>query len=274
MVAVHLSDVFHQQFYIENRSGAAGMIGAGMVAVAPPDGYTLVISGIGSNIIGPAFYGNATFDGVRDFTYIAYLGGAPVGLLVHPSLGLNTYRDFLAWAKAQKGPIDYMSAGAGSSSFLFGFDLAQREGFSFTHIPYNGSGAAIPDLLAGNVKVATISFSTGSELVRSGAVKALAVSTERRLPAFPDVPTFKELGYKDMVSGSWFALSGPAHLPDEIVQKLNHAVVEALKDPVIQRNLEHDGFDTRPMSPAEVTAFVETESARWTPIAKAAAEGK
>ncbi len=274
MVAVHLGEAFHQQFYVENRSGAAGMIGAGMVAVASPDGYTLVTSGIGSNIIGPAFYGNATFDGVRDFTYIAYLGGAPVGLLVHPSLGLNTYRDFLAWAKAQKGSIDYMSAGAGSSSFLFGFELAQREGFGFNHIPYNGSGAAILDLLAGHVKVATISFSTGSELVRSGAIKALAVSTGRRLPAFPDVPTFKELGYKDMVSGSWFALAGPAHLPDEIVQKLNREVVAALKDPAIQRNLEHDGFDTRPMSPPEVTAFVEAERARWTPIATTAAEGK
>jgi hypothetical protein len=121
----------------------------------------------------------------------------------------------------------------------------------------------------------TISFSTGSELVRSDAVKALAVSTEHRLPAFPDVPTFKQLGYKDMVSGSWFALSGPAHLPDQIVQKLNREVMAALMEPAIQQNLEHAGFDTRPMSPAEVTAFVETESARWVPIATAAAaQGK
>ena len=171
------------------------MIGSAAAAAAESDGYTLLISGNASHVIGPAFYGNATYDGVKSFTHIAYVGGAPVGLLVHSSLNIKSYREFVAWAKAQNKPVDYVSSGTATHGFLFGAELARKEGFALNHIPYKGAGPALLDLVAGHVRVATISFSAGAPHVRSGTLRALAVSTDERLPTFPDVPTFKELGH-------------------------------------------------------------------------------
>jgi tripartite-type tricarboxylate transporter receptor subunit TctC len=269
LVAERLSKVLGQQFFIDNRGGAAGMIGSAAAAAAEPDGYTLLISGNASHVIGPAFYGNATYDGVKSFTHIAYLGGAPVGLLVHSSLNIGTYRDFVSWAKAQSKPVDYVSSGTATHGFLFGAELARKEGFALNHIPYKGAGPALLDLVAGHVRVATISFSAGAQHVRSGTLRALAISTEERLPTFPDVPTFKELGHEDMTGGSWFAISGPANLPAPIVSKLNHEVRKVLQEPDVRQRLDKDGYQTRQMSAEELQKFFVSETERWGPIAKA-----
>jgi tripartite-type tricarboxylate transporter receptor subunit TctC len=146
--------------------------------------------------------------------------------------------------------------------------LAQKEHLNFNHIPYKGGAPAMLDLLAGRIKVATITFSSGAEQVRSGGVEALGVSTEKRIPDFPDIPTFKELGYDDMVSASWFALSGPLNLPNEIVEKLNREVIKIMQEPEVKKHLAKDAIETRPMTPAQVTAFFESENARWGPVAK------
>lgn len=268
LVAERLSKALGQQFFIDNRSGAAGMIGSAAVAAAEPDGYTMLISGSASHVIGPAFYGNAMFDGVKSFTHIAYLGGAPVGLLVHSSLNVRTYREFVAWAKAQNKPIDYVSSGTATHGFLFGADLARKEGFALNHIPYKGAGPALLDLVAGHVRVATISFSAGAEHVRSGTLRALAVSADQRLQAFPDVPTFKELGHEDMTSGSWFAVSGPANVPAAIVSTLNQEVRKILQEQDVRQRLEKDGYQTRQMSADELQKFFILETERWGPVAK------
>ena len=268
LVAERLSKEFGQQFFIDNRGGAAGMIGSAATAAAESDGYTLLISGNASHVIGPAFYGNASYDGVKSFTHIAYVGGAPVGLLVHSSLNIKSYREFVAWAKAQNKPVDYVSSGTATHGFLFGAELARKEGFALNHIPYKGAGPALLDLVAGHVRVATISFSAGAPHVRSGTLRALAVSTEERLPTFPDVPTFKELGHADMTGGSWFAISGPANLPAPIVSKLNHEVRRILKEPDVRQRLDKDGFQTREMSSEELQKFFVSETERWGPIAK------
>jgi tripartite-type tricarboxylate transporter receptor subunit TctC len=268
LIANYLTKVFDHPFIIENRAGGLGMIGTAAVVNARPDGYTLLISSLAANIIGPSYYGNATFDGVRSFTHIAYLGGPPVGLLVHPSINVSTYREFLAWAKTEKEPINFVSSGTGTNGFIFGMALAQKEHLNFNHIPYKGGAPAMLDLLAGRIKVATITFSSGAEQVRSGGVKALGVSTEKRIPDFPDIPTFKELGYDDMVSASWFALSGPLNLPNEIVEKLNREVIKIMQKPEVKKHLAKDAIETRPMTPAQVTAFFESENARWGPVAK------
>jgi len=270
VLAENFSQTFRQTFYIENRPGAGGILGSAAVASAEPDGYTLVLAGIASHVIAPAFNANPPYDGVRDFTHIAYLGGPPVGLLVHPALGLAGYGEFLAFAKASPVVLDYTSSGTGTLGFIVGDELARKEKLRLNHIPYKGGGPALLDLVAGHVRIATMTFSSAAEQVRAGAVRALALTSESRLANYPDIATFKELGYGDMVATTWFALSGPARLPNEIVRALNRATQQALQQPDVHKRLTQDAIELRPMTPSQVTAFFASETARWAPAAKAA----
>ncbi len=268
IIADPLSQVFHQQFYVENRGGGGGLIGANAVASAEPDGYTFVISGIASMVIAPAISPNPGFDTMKDFTHIAYLGGPPVVLIVHPSLGVNTYKEFIAYAKKSPTPLDYISPGTGTHGFLFAEDLARREHIKLTHIPYKGAGPALMDLVGGHVPFGSITLSSAAQQIRAGAVKALAVSSDKRLPNFPDVPTFKELGYDDLVAETWFGLSGPAHLPGNIVQPLSREVLRILDTPEVRQRLAHDEIVMKLMTPEEFTKYVASEIARYSPLAK------
>ena len=267
IIADHLSTAFREQFFIENRGGAGGVVGAQAGAAAEPDGYTLVVSSIASNVISPVFNPKAGYDGLRDFTHIAYLGGPPVVMIVHPSLGATTYKDFLAIARASKEPLSYISPGTGSHGYLVGEYLAQQEGYKVSHIPYKGAGPALTDLLAGHVKLGTMTFSSAAEQIRAGKVLALAVSTEKRIPNLPDIPTFREVG-QDLVAATWFSLSGPARLPSDIVEKTSRETLKAMQLPEVQKRLALDAIESRLMSPAEFTKFIEAETARWAPIAK------
>jgi tripartite-type tricarboxylate transporter receptor subunit TctC len=267
IIADQLSVAFHQQFFIENRGGAGGAVGAAAGAAAEPDGYTLTVSGIASNVLSPVFNPQAGYDGLRDFTHIAYLGGPPTVLIVHPSLGARTYQEFLKIARASKEPMSYVSPGHGTHGYLIGAYMAQREGYKVSHIPYKGAGPALTDLVAGHVKLGTMTFSSAAEQIRAGKVLALAVSTERRIPGFPDIPTFREVGM-DLVAATWFALSGPAKLPHDIVQQLSRETLKALPLPEVQKRLALDAIESRLMSPEEFTAFVAAETARWTPLAR------
>jgi tripartite-type tricarboxylate transporter receptor subunit TctC len=183
--------------------------------------------------------------------------------LVHPSLPVNTYAEFIKFVRASPTPVDYTSSGIGTHGFLFGERFARREGLRLVHIPYKGGGPAMIDLVAGHVKVATITYSSAAEQVRSGRLKALAVSAETRLPNYPDIPTFAELGHPDMVSSTWFALSGPKDLPAEIVDRLNREAARALELPDVKRRLLLDAIQVRPMLPQEVTAFIQEETKIW-----------
>jgi tripartite-type tricarboxylate transporter receptor subunit TctC len=271
IIADHLSETLHQPFYVENRAGASGLIGSAAVMAAEPDGYTLVVSGIASHIIAPATAPTPPYDGVHDFTHVAYLGGPPVGLLVHPSLGVDTYADYLAMARRAPQALDYTSSGAATHGFLFGEALARREGLRMNHIPYKGGGPAMLDLVAGHVRIATITFASGAEQVRAGKIKALAVSSEHRLAHFPAIPTFWELGYEDLTSATWFALSGPANLPPDIVTLLHQAVQQALQRSDVRQRMALDEIEPKTMTPAELTRYFEEENAKWAPIAKATA---
>jgi tripartite-type tricarboxylate transporter receptor subunit TctC len=269
IAAEHLRDELHQQFYVENRVGAGGMIGSREVAAAEPDGYTFVISGIASHVIAPAFSRKPPYDGLRDFTHVAYLGGPPVVLVVHPSLGVRSFREFLDLARRTPAGIDYVSSGVGTHGFLFAEDMARREHFKLTHVPYKGSNPAMLDLIAGHVKIGAMAWSSAVEQIRAGNVQALGVSSESRLAGFPDVPTFKELGYPDLVAATWFSLSGPAKLPSEITHRLNAAVIEVMQEPAVQKQLAQDGIEFKALSPEDFTKFVAAETARWAPVAKA-----
>jgi tripartite-type tricarboxylate transporter receptor subunit TctC len=271
IIANSFGETFHQSFYIESHPGAGGMLGSATVATAAPDGYTLVLSGIASHVIAPAFNAKtSSYDGVRDFTHIAYLGGPPVGLLVHPSLGAGSYRDFIGVAKARTDVLDYTSSGTGTLGFLVGDELAHKEQLKLNHIPYKGGGPALLDLIAGRVRVATMTFSSAAAQVRAGSLRALAVTSEARMPHFPDVPTFRESGY-DLVATTWFALSGPPNLPAPIVDALNKATAAALARPEVRDRLAQDEIELKAMTPAELAAFFASETARWAPAARAAA---
>jgi tripartite-type tricarboxylate transporter receptor subunit TctC len=272
--ATALGQALGQQFVIDNRPGAGGMIATDSVAHAAPDGYTLMVSGLPYQVLGPVVNANATFDPMRDFTHIAYFGGSPIVLAVHPSLGVKTYAEFVALAAKSKAELDYVSPGFGTVGNVVAEYLASRAKLNLRHVPYKGGGAAIIDLVAGHVKIGSMTWSTTLEHIRAGKLIPLAISTAERLPEFPDLPTLAELGYGDIVLTAWFSLSGPPRLPPEIVERLNRAVNAAMARPEVRAAMERDASLTRPMTPAEFTAFVQSEVQKWTPVVRSFAAGK
>jgi tripartite-type tricarboxylate transporter receptor subunit TctC len=260
-----LSTAFGKQFFVENRPGGGSIIGSEAVARAAPDGTTLMLSGMSTHVLAPAMNKSAGFDPLRDFTHVAYFGGAPNAFVVHPSFGVASFKDFLARAKGD-ADVPYVSPGVGSVGNLVAEYLAAKEHLKLTHIAYRGGAAALTDLVAGHVKVGMMSYSTAREQVRAGKLVPLAMSSAERPKDFPDVPTLKELGYPDLVATTWWALSGPARLPPEIVEKINREVNKSLDLPQVRKQLEREEVKTQAMTPAEVTAFVQSEVAKWVPV--------
>jgi tripartite-type tricarboxylate transporter receptor subunit TctC len=265
LYAEALSAAFSRQFYIENRVGGGGLVGTEAVARAEPDGLTLMVSGIPTHVLGPAMNKNAGFDPMRDFTHIGYFGGTPNVLVVHPSLGVTTYGDFLALARAGGG-VEYVSAGFGTMGNWVAEFLAAREKIKLVHVAYKGGAQALLDLVGGHVKVGMLTWSNVAEAVRAGKLIPLAVTSAQRLRYLPDLPTLKELGHADFVATAWYSLSGPAGLPADIVESANHEVVNALERPQVKRQIEQDAIEVRAMTPAEVTRFMQNEIDRWTPM--------
>jgi tripartite-type tricarboxylate transporter receptor subunit TctC len=261
-----LSLAFGKQFVVENRTGGGGLIGAEAVARAAPDGYTLIVSGIPIQVLGPAMNRNVGYDPMRDFTHIAYLGGTPNVLVAHPSLNVTTYQEFLTLARSRPDGLDYVSAGLGTMGNWVAEYLAAAEQIKLTHVAYKGGAAAVLDLLAGRVKLGMLSWSTIAEHIRSGGLTPLAVTTARPVPYLPDLPTLRELGHRDFVATTWFSLSGPAGLPPEIVEKINREAVAAIDLPQLQRQIAQDAIEVRRMSAAEVTRFSQSEIDRWSPL--------
>jgi tripartite-type tricarboxylate transporter receptor subunit TctC len=268
LVAEQLSSTLGQQFFVENKPGAGGVVGSAMVATAVPDGYTFVVSGIASHVIAPATNANAGFDPIKDFTHVAYFGGPPIVFIAHPSLGVKSLQEVLALAKAAKESMGYVSPGAGTLGNLVAEYFARKEGLKFDHIPYKGAAQAVTDLIGGHVKLGSMTWTTAHAHIRAGTVVPLAVSSSKRLADFPDVPTFKELGYDDLVAVTWFSLSAPANMPADIVQKMNEETIKALDTAEVRRRLEQESMETERMSPDEFTKFVESENKKWGPIAK------
>jgi len=260
-----LSTALGKQFIVENRPGGGSVVGSEAAARSAPDGYTLMLSGMSTHVLAPAMNKSAGFDPVRDFTHIAYFGGAPNAFVVHPSFGATSFKDFMARARGE-ADIPYVSPGVGSVGNLVAEYLAAKESLKLTHVPYRGGAAALTDLVAGHVKVGMMSFSTAREHVRAGKLVPLAMSSAERPKDFPDLPTLKELGYPDLVATTWWALSGPAGLPPEIVTKLNAEINRSLDLPQVRKQLEQEEVATKAMTPAEVTAFLQSEVAKWVPV--------
>jgi len=264
-----LSESLGQQVFVENRPGAGGVTASAQVARAEPDGYTLLVSGVASHAIAPALNQNTGYDPVRDFTHIAYLGGPPIVWVVHPSLGVRTLDGLLGLIRANAEPTSYGSPGAGTQGHLVVAYLAHRLGLALQHIPYKGAGPAMFDLVAGHVKFGSTTWTTALSHIQSGALTPIAVTAEQRSPDYPDVPTFKELGYPELVATTWFSISGPPGIPKDIVERLNRGFVQALDHPDIRDRLRQEGVSVLPMDADAFTRFVAEEVARWAPIVKA-----
>jgi tripartite-type tricarboxylate transporter receptor subunit TctC len=253
-------------FVIKNTAGAGGLLAARQVARATPDGRTLIISGAASHLLAPLMNPDANMDPVKEFTHIAYFGGAPSVLVVHPSTGVRTMQDFLAYVRAQKESVGYVSPGVGTGGHITATYLAEKEKLNLVHVPHKGGGTAILDVVAGHVKVASMNWSTAREHVLAGSLTAIAITSSKRVPDQPELRTFKELGYDELVMATWYGLSGPAGLPDKVVATLNKAAIDSINEPRVKRQLELEAAEPKTLSPREFSAFIADEMKRWGPI--------
>jgi tripartite-type tricarboxylate transporter receptor subunit TctC len=263
----NLSEILHERCFVENRAGAGGLIGTAAAAQAPPDGYTLTTSGIAFHVIAPAISANAGFDPLKDFTHIAYVGGPPNVFVVNPALGVHSL-DGLVELGRRGQSIDYVSPGVGTLGHLIAESFAHKAGIKLQQIMTKGASQGMLDLVGGNVNFGTMTWTTTLSQIRAGHLIPLAVSSRARLPEFPQVPTFKELGYGDLAAVTWFALSAPAGLPHDITQRLNGAVAKMLEAPEVRARLDRDAIETQAMTPEQFTQFVADEINKWGPIAR------
>lgn len=267
LVMQQLSQNVGRPFIIENRAGAGGTIGASYVAKERPDGYTLLASGVGSSVVGPLFV-RVAFDAIKDFTHIAPFGGPPPVLAVNAAFQAETLQQYIDISRSRPQGIAFATSGYGTHVHLMAELFKSLTGANMLHVPYNGGGPAMADLVAGHVPSAVVSLGTVSQYVQNGNVRILAVAAPKRVRDFPDVPTFAELGYKDMIGITWFGLSGPAGLPRDIVVKLNAEVRAAMAKPEVLDKLAADAIEPSNLDPDGFTQFFRAEIARWTPIVR------
>jgi tripartite-type tricarboxylate transporter receptor subunit TctC len=268
LAAEKLSIAFHQQFVPENRPGASGLIAAAETANAPPDGYTLFVSGVGGLIIASAISPNPPGDAATGYTHIAMFGGPPAVLLVNNQVPAKDLKEFVAYAKANPGKLDYGSPSTGSQANLAIALFQKVAGIRLQDVAYRGASQAMNDILGGHIDVTSTALTSASATIQSGKVRALAVTSRKRVPDYPEIPTFSEQGYPELVSEVWFALSGPKGMPDDIVQKINKAVIKGFQDADARKQLARDAIDPEPLDPAAFAKFYASENAKWGPLAK------
>ena len=272
IIAQSLTAALGQQVTVENIPGAGGLFGLTQVARAEPDGYSLVVTGFGPLVVVPAMNPNIEYDPIRDLAHVGYLGGVPTSFLVNSSLGIRTLAELVERARRDREPIAVGTAGHGSLGQLVAMVFGRRAGVPIEHVPYKGSGQAVTDVVGGHLRLASINLATALGHIRAKKIVVLATSSRKRIAEMPDVPTFKELGYPELEVASWFAISGPAGMPVEIVQRLNREIVKAMQHPEMRLRLEREAIEVEPMSPEALTSFVKSEIALWAPIAKSVLE--
>ncbi len=273
-MATELSKAFPQPFVVENRAGAGGNVGADAVAKSPNDGYTLLMATVGTHGINKSLYAKLPYDPQKDFAPITLVAGVPNVMIMNAELAsklnINSVPDFIKYARANPGKLNMASSGNGTSIHLSGELFKSRTGVFMTHIPYTGSGPALLGMISGNVDVMFDNLPTALQQIKSGKLKAFAVTSAQRSSAVPDLPTIEEAGnLKGFDASSWFGLVAPAGTPPEVVNRIQQEVTKALASPAVKERLVAQGAILGGNTPAQFAAFIDSEIKKWGPVVKA-----
>jgi tripartite-type tricarboxylate transporter receptor subunit TctC len=263
-----LQEHLGQSFIVENRAGGGGVIGTDFVAKSPPDGYAWLTTNVGPQAINATLLPHQPFDPRKDFRHVTIVGRLPVVMLVNKDVPARDLKEFVALAKAKPGALNFGSGGNGTLLHLNGELLKIAAGIAMQHVPYRGAQAATQDLIGGRIEAMFDSLPSAAPHIRSGTVRALAVSTAERSPTFPEIPTMAEQGYPRVVTTNWFGIAGPAALPDDIVAKMYAALAHALKLPAVIERFGAIGVQPGGDPPAETQTFVLAEIERWAKVVK------
>ncbi len=261
-VGQQLAEKLKQPFIIDNKPGAGGNLGTEMVVRAPPDGYTLIVDSVGPIAVNPTLYPKLGYNPLTDLVPIVQIADVPNVLVVHPSVPAKTVEEFVAYARANPGKLNYASTGIGTSAHLAGFILGKRAGIEATHVPYKGADA-LRDLLAGRVQFMFATIPSVMQHIISGGLRAIAVSSVKRSRSLPDVPTVAERGFPGFEAGSWFGFFAPKGTPAEVVATLNKAVNEIIDVPAMEAQLIKEGADPAGGTPQQFSQFVLREYEKW-----------
>lgn len=262
-LAAKLQEKLGGSFVVDNKAGATGTIGAAQVARSAPDGYTLLVSSLGPLVITPHLMSRAPYDALKDFDYITVAVQAPNVLVVPAASPLHSLADVLAYEKANPGKMTFASSGNGSSDHLTAELFWQQTGTSGVHIPYKGGGPVMNDLLGNQVDASFMNINTAMPQIQGGKLRALAITSARRSPLLPKVPTLEESGIRDASVYSWQAVSGPKGMSVELKNRLQAAIAAVLNDPTVKPKLLELGFEIVANTPAQFATYQATEYARW-----------
>jgi tripartite-type tricarboxylate transporter receptor subunit TctC len=267
VLAQQLGSQLGQPVNVDNRPGANGNLGGGLVAKAAPDGYT-VLYNTSSITLSPALYKSLSYDVLRDLAPVTTTAVVPLALVVHPGLPVNSLKEFVAYAKANPGKLSYGSAGNGNVTHLGAFQLAQAQGIEAVHIPYKGSAPADVDLVAGQIQFMTETINSIAPFVRDKRLKLLAVTTAKRISLFPDVPTLAEQGMPGFEVGAWQGVMVPARTPRAVIDRLAVEINKALQSPEVKGKLAQQGAEPLGSTPDDYAAYLRSELARWARVVK------
>lgn len=268
IMAQKMSEAWKQNVVVDNRAGAAGIIGAEAVAKSAPDGYTLLMGTTGTQTTNPAVYSKLPYDSLRDFAPVSNFADSPFLLVAHPSLPVRTVKEVIALAKARPGQLHYASFGPGSSAHLVGEMLRSTTRIEIVHVAYKGGPPALADLIGGHIEMMFNLLPIVVPHVKSGRLRAIAVTASKRAPALPDVPTFAEAGIPDFEAGSWYGVLAPAGTPKEIIAKLSSEISRILSLADVRQRLAAEGAEPIGNTPEQFAEQIRRDLARWAKIAR------
>ena len=251
---------------VDNRPGHGGNIGADLVAKSNPDGYTLLIGTVGIHAINGALYEKLPYDPIADFTPISFLASTPNVLIVNKQLGVQSLKELIALAKSKPNELTFGSSGTGTSIHMSGELFKDLASVQIRHIPYKGRAQSLPDLVSGRISMLFDNLASAQPLIRANEVIALGVTTLKRSPSAPDIPTLAEQGLRGFEAVSWFSLMAPAKLPKEIQARLNQLTAQTLSKPEIRSRLSNGGLEANPGSPEELSRYIQQEASKWRKI--------
>ena len=257
-----------QTIIIDNKPGAGGNIGGQAASRAPADGYTLFMGTVGTHAINQALYKKMPFDPIKDFAPLSRVANVPNLLVAHPSQPFKTVPELIAYAKANPGAVNFGSSGSGSSIHLSGELFKSMANVDMVHVPYKGSAPAVTDLLGNQIGIMFDNMPSAIQHVRSGKLRPIAVTTAKRSPELPDVPTIAEAGVPGYEATSWFGLCAPANTPAPVMDKLHAALTKVLKDPAVIKKIGDQGGEVVIETPAQFDAFIKSEAAKWGKVVK------